>query len=60
PNGADLFVGVGELNDSAYVGIAWLHDNGDGTTTVSVFIAERLSGGAAAPPMASPVASPVA
>jgi hypothetical protein len=60
PNGADLFIGVGELNDSGYAGIAWLHDNGDGTTTVSVFIAEKLSGGAAAAPMASPVASPVA
>ena len=31
---SDLPVGLGPLNDSGYSGIAWLHDNGDGTTTV--------------------------
>lgn len=35
---ADLPIGLGELNDSGASGVAWLHDNGDGTTTVSVFI----------------------
>ena len=34
----DLPIGLGELNDSGASGVAWLHDNGDGTTTVSVFI----------------------
>ena len=35
---SDLPIGLGELNDSGASGVAWLHDNGDGTTTVSVFI----------------------
>jgi plastocyanin len=35
---ADLPIGLAELNDSGASGVAWLHDNGDGTTTVSVFI----------------------
>jgi len=38
--GSDLAIGLGELNDSGYSGAAWLHDNGDGTTTVSVFLTE--------------------
>lgn len=52
--GADLFVGIGELNRSGFSGIAWLHDNGDGSTTVSVFLSQGLSGAAA--PVASPTA----
>ncbi|MEA2528302.1 MAG: hypothetical protein QOF73_5529 [Thermomicrobiales bacterium] len=36
--GSDLAIGLGELNDSGYSGVAWLHDNGDGSTTVSVFL----------------------
>jgi hypothetical protein len=35
---SDLPVGLGPVNDSGYSGIAWLHDNGDGTTTVTVFL----------------------
>jgi len=35
---SDLPIGLGELNDSGASGVAWLHDNGDGTTTVSVFL----------------------
>jgi plastocyanin len=35
---ADLPIGLGELNDSGASGVALLHANGDGTTTVSVFI----------------------
>ncbi len=34
---SDLAIGLGTLNDSGYSGIARLHDNGDGTTTVTVY-----------------------
>jgi plastocyanin len=34
----DLAIGLAELNDSDYFGNALLHDNGDGSTTVTVFI----------------------
>lgn len=60
PNRSDLFIGLGELNGSGYSGIAWLHDNGDGSTTVSVFNAMGLSGGTPPMPGATPVASPTA
>lgn len=40
---SDLPVGLGPLSDSGYSGVAWLHDNGDGTTMVYVF----LTGGGA-------------
>ncbi len=40
----NLFVGLAELNASGYSGTAWLHDNGDGTTTVTIFLAMGLSG----------------
>jgi hypothetical protein len=40
----NLFVGLAEQNDSGYSGIAWLHDNGDGTTTVTVFLSMGLHG----------------
>lgn len=42
--GSDLAIGLGELNDSGYSGAAWLHDNGDGSTTVSVFLTEAEHG----------------
>jgi plastocyanin len=35
---SDLTFGLGELNESGYSGVAWLHDNGDGTTDVSIFV----------------------
>lgn len=38
--GSDLAIGLAELNDSGYTGVAWLHDNGDGTTTVAVFLTQ--------------------
>ncbi|MGH2535308.1 MAG: cupredoxin domain-containing protein [Thermomicrobiales bacterium] len=38
--GSDLAIGIGELNDSGLSGAAWLHDNGDGTTTVAVFLTQ--------------------
>lgn len=37
---SDLAIGLGELNESGYSGIATLHDNGDGTTAVSVYLTE--------------------
>ncbi len=36
--GSDLAIGLGPLNDSGYGGAAWLHDNGDGTTMVTIFL----------------------
>jgi hypothetical protein len=36
--GSDLAIGIAPLNDSGFSGVAWLHDNGDGTTTVTVFL----------------------
>ncbi|TXG87283.1 MAG: hypothetical protein E6R14_01665 [Thermomicrobiales bacterium] len=35
---SDLAIGLGTLNDSGYSGVATLHDNGDGTTTVTVYL----------------------
>ena len=34
----DLAIGLGVLNDSGYSGVARLHDNGDDTTTVTVYL----------------------
>ena len=45
---SDLAVGLGELNGSGYSGVATLHDNGDGTTAVSVYLIEAGSGDDAA------------
>jgi plastocyanin len=45
--GSDLSIGLGELNDSGYSGTAWLHDNGDGSTTVAVFLTEYEHAGVA-------------
>jgi len=36
--GSDLAIGIGELNGSGMSGVAWLHDNGDSTTTVYVVL----------------------
>ena len=41
--GTDLAIGLGELNESGYSGIAWLHDNGDGTTAVYVFLTHSMA-----------------
>jgi len=41
--GSDLAIGLGELNGSGYSGAAWLHDNGDGTTTVTVVLTHTSS-----------------
>jgi len=40
----DLVVGLKELNESGLSGIAILHDNGDETTTVSVYLTSRDDG----------------
>lgn len=40
---SDLAIGLGELNDSGYSGVATFHDNGDGTTLVSVYLTEEYS-----------------
>lgn len=40
----DLVVGLKELNESSLSGIAILHDNGDETTTVSVYLTSRDDG----------------
>jgi plastocyanin len=53
--GDSLAIGLAELNGSGYSGIAWLHDNGDGTTTVLVGLTEEYGGEAT--PEASPAAS---
>lgn len=37
----DLAIGLSALNDSGYSGIATLHDNGDGSTAVSVYLTEE-------------------
>ncbi len=41
--GGDLVFGLHERNASNYGGIAWLHENPDGTTTVSIYVASGLS-----------------
>ncbi len=49
---SDLAVALGPLNDSGASGIAWLHDNGDGTTEVklAVTMGDAGEGGDAATP----------
>jgi plastocyanin len=37
---SDVAFGLSELNGSGYSGVATLHDNGDGTTAVSVYLTE--------------------
>lgn len=39
---SDLPIGLGELNDSGISGIAWLHDNGDGTTDVTLLLTKTV------------------
>jgi hypothetical protein len=51
---SDLLFGIAELNNSGLSGVASLHDNGDGTTTVYVYLTSGTGG------MGTPVASPVA
>lgn len=55
--GPDLTVVLHEMNGSGAPGVAWLHDNGDSTTTVALFLAPGLleRGDDAAP---TPAATP--
>lgn len=63
---SDLAIGLGELNESGYSGVATLHDNGDGTTAVSVYLTEAYSatggttesGAAATPAMEMDMGTP--
>jgi plastocyanin len=41
---SDLPIGLAELNGSGAAGAALLHDNGDGTTNVSVYVTENEEG----------------
>lgn len=45
---SDISFGLSELNGSGYSGVATLHDNGDGTTAVSVYLTETGGGEEAA------------
>jgi plastocyanin len=58
--GSDLAIGLGELNGSGYSGVATLHDNGDGTTTVSVYLTETHAEDAGAGAEGSPAAGDAA
>lgn len=51
-----LIFGLQQQNNSGYAGTAWLKDNGDGTTTVTVFLVHGLAGPSA--PMGTPAATP--
>ena len=42
---SDLPIGLAPLNDSGVSGIAWLHDNGDGSTSVYAFLTRGRHGG---------------
>ena len=39
---SDLAIGLGTLNDSGFSGVARLHDNGDSTTTVTVYLTHKM------------------
>ena len=57
--GMEITIGLAELNDSGHVGIAWLGDDGEGGTNVSVSLIEpeEMSGAGGAAAEATPVAS---
>jgi hypothetical protein len=46
---ADILFGLAPMNNSGLSGVASLHDNGDGTTTVYVYLTQAGGGGAATP-----------
>lgn len=46
---SDLLFGIGELNGSGLTGVGSLHDNGDGTTTVYVYLTAGASSSSASP-----------
>jgi hypothetical protein len=64
-DGADVTLGLADQNGSGHSGIAWLHDNGDETTTVYIFLMEGYpppaTAASPAPEMsAAPAMSPAA
>lgn len=48
----DFAIGLGELDASGYSGIATIHDDGDGTVTVAIYISTDLT------PASAPAATP--
>jgi uncharacterized cupredoxin-like copper-binding protein len=54
--GSDLAIGLGEFNDSGYSGVASLHDNGDGTTIVSVYLTKASGATGSSATAGDPVA----
>jgi hypothetical protein len=48
PIGVDLFVGLASASPATEAGVAWLHDNGNGTTTITIFFSLALLNGAPA------------
>ncbi len=40
---ADIAIGLGAVGDSGYTGVATLHDDGDGTTSVTVYITTQAT-----------------
>jgi len=54
----DMLFGMAPLNNSGLSGVASLHDNGDGTTTVYVYLTKDImsmgGGSGGATPMVSP------
>ncbi len=55
--GDELVFGLREWNASGFTGVAVLRDNGDGTTSVTVYLALGLAGGLAGP-AGTPAATP--
>jgi hypothetical protein len=58
---SDLAFGLAELNNSGFNGVAYIHDNGDDTSTVYVFLMSKEAAPGASPsggPAASPAPSP--
>ncbi len=55
--GDELAFGLREWNASGFTGVAVLRDNGDGTTSVTVYLALGLAGGLAGP-AGTPAATP--
>jgi hypothetical protein len=44
PVGVDLFIGLPSRTPALESGVAWLHDNGNDTTTITVFFSPELQG----------------
>lgn len=59
-HGADLTFGLAPQSGSDYAGTVWLHDNGDGSTTVTIALVRNLVTAAVGTPAAGPAATPAA